>query len=814
MDGAPPVPACSPVSPPAQAGGRACGLSADEAARLLKEVGPNILAAKKKSPLLKFLRWFVSPIPLMLVAAAALSYASGKVFDAELIAFLLFANYVIQLWHEHKADQAVAKLEEHLAIYATALRDGAWKRLPAADLVPGDRIALRIGSVIPADARLVSAANFSANESMLTGESLPKEKRAGDTVYSAAYVATGSGEATVTKTGSRTYFGAAVKTLELAKKRSALEADILSISKLLAALSLAAIAILTVALSLRGAPLGDLAALDISLLIAGIPVALPTVMSLIISAGVLGLARDGAAVRRLSALEDLANVNLLLSDKTGTLTENKIRVASLVTFGSWSEDDALLLAASATDPVEANPLETAIREAAAAKRLALLPQESLVPGDSERKRSTALFEREGVPWMVSLGAPATVGALCRFDAAAGARFAASVDAAAKRGDRALLLAAAKGTREERALEPVALLFLADTLRADAPATVEAMRAQGIGVKMLTGDGLPIAREVARTLRLTGGIYDRAVFDDPARLSAVLPAAGGFAEVLPRDKYTAVEAARKFARVAVTGDGANDIPSVSDADVGIAVAHSVDALRETADIVLLSNGLAVIALAIREARTVFMRLYHYSLYRISESSRLIMTILIVGLLAGDYPLTPIQILLLAFLNDVPIISIAFDRVSVPRAPASIDIVRRSVLSLLYGLAGIANSVFMLLLAFYWLHLPWPWVQTLFFLKLVVSGHMLIYVAHTEDRWFRFLPSWQVVSAVTATQLLATFAAFYGFFTAPIPAWVIAFVWVWSFFWMQVSELFKLLAAKSVGLVNSAPRAPALPAAARA
>ena len=769
------------------------GLTSAEAARLLTQHGPNEIAAKKKSPLEKFVRWFISPIPLMLLAAAGLSYFTGKQADAALIFFLLLANYAIQIWHEHKANQAVEKLEEHLAAVATVMRDGAWTKLPARELVPGDRIALRVGSRIPADAMLTSTTNLSVNESMLTGESLPKEKRANDTVYSAAFVTTGAAEAVVTKTGNLTFFGAAVKTLELARKRSALEADILAISKLLAAFSLVAIVILTAVLFLHGGALTDLASLDISLLIAGIPVALPTVMSLIISAGVLELARNGAVVRRLSALEDLANVNFLLSDKTGTLTENKIRVSSLVTFGSWSEHDALQLAASATDAAEANPLEAAVRDAAATRHLDLFAQQSLMPGDSERKRSTAVITHGTETWALSFGAPATVATLCRFTNDTSAAFQKAVSDAATRGDRALLLGVNAHGSEEKALEPVAVLFLADTLRADAPQTVDLMRTRGIRVEMLTGDGIAIAREIAGKLHLTGEVYDRTIFDDPARLTQALPTAAGFAEVMPKDKYTAVETVKHTYRVAVTGDGANDIPSVSDADVGIAVANSVDALRESADIVLLTNGLAVIATAIREARMVFMRLYHYSLYRISESTRLIVTIAVIGVIMGNYPLTPIQVLILAFLNDVPIITIAFDRVKIPLAPANVNGKQRAATSLSFGLAGILNSLLMLWVAVAYFHLPWPWIQTLFFLKLVISGHMLIYVAHTEDTWFRWFPSWQVISAVTATQLLATVAAFVGFFTTPIPLWLIAFVWVWSFFWMQITSLFKMVAA---------------------
>jgi H+-transporting ATPase len=416
-----------------------------------------------------------------------------------------------------------------------------------------------------------------------------------------------------------------------------------------------------------------------------------------------------------------------------------------------------------------------------------------------------VLRRGAEDWTVSFGAPEAVAAHARFTSSGSERFAREVEAGAGRGDRALLVAVARRSRAEARMEPVGLIFLADALRADAAAALEDMRREGIGVKMLTGDGLPIAREVARALRLEGPLYARRVFDDPQELARVFPSAAGFAEVLPKDKYAAVEAARKYAHVAVTGDGANDIPSVSDADVGIAVARSVDALQETADIVLITDGLSVIGDAIREARRVFQRLYHYSVYRISESSRLIITIALVGIIVGEYPLTPIQVLLLAFLNDAPIISIAFDRVKVPRAPAAIDPKKRAALSLSYGFAGILNSMLMLWLAYSALGLPWAWIQTLFFLKLVVSGHMLMYVAHTEHRWFRWLPSWQVILALTCTQALATAWAYYGFYTAPIPFWLIAFVWIWSFFWMQVTELFKMLAV----LPFRKPAGPPLP-----
>ena len=242
-------------------------------------------------------------------------------------------------------------------------------------------------------------------------------------------------------------------------------------------------------------------------------------------------------------------------------------------------------------------------------------------------------------------------------------------------------------------------------------------------------------------------------------------------------------------IAVTGDGINDVPPAKAADVSFAVANAVDALKGTADIVLTLPGISVIKDAIIEARKIFTRLYNYSLYRISESFRLIVTIAVIGFIFGTYPLTPVQIILIALLNDVPIISLAFDRVAVSMKPSVMNPKKRFTLSTLFGFTGIANSMILLSIAIYVFHTPWIVIQTIFFLKLTVSGHMLVYVAHTERPWYRYLPSKQVIWATILTQLVATAIAYFGIFTAPISLFYIVLVWVWSFLWMQISEVVK-------------------------
>jgi len=782
------------------------GLTTAVANEYLAKNGYNEIADTSDSLFVKIVKRSASPVSAMLLFAAVLSFVSGKIFDCFFILFLLVLNVGITIWQEHKADTAIEKLNDGLATTARVLRDGTWQSVNARLLVPHDIVELRAGDVIPADAEVRIANGTSANEAAVTGESLPKEKQAGGILYSGSFLASGMATAEITATGSGTYFGKTLSRIDTRPRKSALEKDILRISRFLSILALLAVLFLTAVSWLHQVPWVEILRLDLSLVIAGVPISLAAVMTLIIAFGVVGLAKKNVIVRRLSALEELANTDLLLTDKTGTLTKNHIVVNDVRNYGSWSADEVRKLGAQVASCDAEMTLNQALLENASPVSPEII---RYTPADSSRKRSTLVFKEGDRVRTLSLGAAQVIETLCALPQEARTRFEADVEDFAQHGYRTLALAIAEG-EEEKGMSLAGVFALSDELREDAASVVKFLDENGIEVVMVTGDNRAIASEIAHTLGIAGrkvvardALLEEGIQNLTAQSFCDTQA---FAEILPEDKYELVNSARRFYTVASNGDGVNDLPALKAANVSFAVKNAVDALKGAADIVLLTDGITVMHDAFIEGRKIFARLYSYSLYRISESFRLIVTIVLLGLITGTYPLSPLQLILLALLNDIPIISLAFDRVKVAHRPSKIDVRKQFTQSLWYGVVGIVNSMLLYFFAIDYLHLSLPVVETLFFLKLTVSGHLLIYVAHTKERWWRYLPSKEVILATSATQAVATVLALTGFLMPAAISWqLVLFVWVWSLFFMQVGELVKFV--QGTRNQRSSPRVPA-------
>jgi len=771
------------------------GLSAAEAAARLEKYGPNAIEERHVSPLLKFLMYFWGPIPWMIEIAAVLSAAVQRWEDFAIIFAMLMINAIVGFWQEFKADNAIAALKQTLALKARVLRDGAWASIAAKELVPGDVVSLRLGNIIPADATLVEGDYLSVDQSALTGESLPVDKKVGELVYSSSIARMGEMTAVVTATGSETYFGRTAKLVETAGRRSHFQEAVLKIGNFLILSTVGLVAMILLVALFRGDPLVQTVLFALILTVAAIPVALPAVLSVTMAVGAVKLAHMKAIVSRLVSIEEMAGMDVLCCDKTGTLTKNQLVVGDPEVFDADDEKDILLAAALASrSDAEEDPIDGAILRALGGKEpLAGYRQVKFEPFDPVRKQADAEIEHDGKHFRTAKGAPQVILDLAAPDDDTRAKAEAAVDELARKGYRTLGVARSDADGAWRFL---GLLPLFDPPRDDTAETIKTAEGMGLRVKMVTGDHIAIAREMAGKLGLGTNIVTAGeAFDAEGdrRGGKSIERADGFAEVFPEHKHSIVKEYQSDGHVVgMTGDGVNDAPALAQADVGIAVSGATDAARAAADLVLTAPGLAVIGRAVEEARRIFERMTSYATYRIAETVRVLLFMTVSILVFNFYPVTAVMIVLLAILNDFPIMMIAYDNAPVAARPVRWDMPRVLTIATVLGLVGVVESFLLFWIAEVYLHIPRHTIQTIIFLKLLVAGHLTLYVARNPGWfWDRPWPNWRLLAATETTQVLGTLAAVYGWFVEPI-GWPYALaVWGYALAWFPIENLAKIL-----------------------
>ena len=835
------------------------GLTAEEASRRLERYGANEIPEREETFLHRMLRRFWGPIPWMIEAAAVLSAIVRRWEDLTIIVILLLMNAFIDLWQESKAMSALRVLKEKLARRALVLRDGAFREVDARELVPGDIVKLKIGDLVPADVVLLSGDYLQVDQSALTGESLPVDKKPSDIAYANSVVKAGEMLAVVVGTGLNTYFGRTVSLVARAEReqRSHFQQAVIQIGDYLIAITIVLAALILLAGLFQHQPILEITRFVLVLTVASIPVALPAVLTVTMAVGAVNLARKQAIVSRLAAIEELAGVNVLCADKTGTLTQNRMTIERLRAYEPFSSEELLLYAGLASreenrDPIEI-PIFEELRRLKLAERLRAYHVRRFVPFDPVRKRTEALVERDDETLQVTKGAPQVIASLVN-DPELERRVAQEVEELADQGFRVLAVAIRSAQRgDEAPYRFVGLISLYDPPRPDSKAMIEEIRKLGVDVKMITGDHVAIARTIAKLLGVGEKILDirevreegyrewltvaetlarelyaelspsaseeeakrfaRKVVQEveklleEKRLGALkrheseivelIKEANGFAQVFPEDKYFIVDKLQRGGYiVGMTGDGVNDAPALRKADVGIAVAGATDAARAAASIVLLAPGLSVIVDGLREARKIFDRMKSYTIYRIAETIRVILFMSASILIFQFYPITAIMIIILALLNDIPILSIAYDNVKISERP--VRWVMREVLtvSTVLGIAGVISSFLLFyLLQAVW-QLPTGLIQSLIFLKLVVAGHWTIYNTRTYDRffWHRPYPSWIFFGATFSTLVLGTLVGVYGWFLVPVMTpvgWPYALaVWGYTLAWFLFNDLVKV------------------------
>ena len=775
------------------------GLTESEAKKLLEQFGPNLLETKKENALLAFLGYFWGPIPWMIEAAAALSAIVGDWVDLTIIAVMLVFNAVVGFWQEHQAANAVDALRKNLALKARVMRDGAWKEIDAAKLVPGDIVRLRLGDIIPADVELEEGDYLSIDQSALTGESLPVDKKAGDVAYSSSIVKQGEMVAEVTATGSNTYFGKTAKLVAGAQPVSHFQKAVLMIGNYLIYLSLGLAALLLTTMLVRGEPVFTLFQFALILIVAAIPVAMPAVLSVTMAIGAVVLARKKAILTKLESIEEMAGMDILCSDKTGTLTQNKLTLGEPAVFWAKDAQEVILVAALASKAEDRDAIDLAVLT-----RLednALLKeyhQKKFSPFDPVSKRTVAEVEDgQGNRFLVTKGAPQVILDLCKPSVDLTEAVEAKVNEFAAKGFRTLGVARQDA---DGAWQFSGLLPLSDPPREDAAKTIADAGAHGISIKMITGDNTAIAKEIAGQLGLGANIHTAAEFfkdtsvdgATSVQTAEAVEKAEGFAQVFPEHKYQIVQALQDRGHiVGMTGDGVNDAPALKQANCGIAVSGATDAARAAAALVLTAPGLSVIVEAVETARTIFERMNSYAIYRITETIRIMFFVVAAMLAFNFYPITTVMIILLALLNDLPILAIAYDNTWLDPKPVRWNLRRVLTIATVLGLIGVVESFGILIIAKQYFDLTSPQIQSFIYLKLAVAGHMTLFVARTRKPFFsRPYPAPLLLVAILGTQILAALIVGFGWLVTPIPWKYVGFVWIYCIIWMFVEDYAKV------------------------
>ncbi|MGD1082702.1 MAG: plasma-membrane proton-efflux P-type ATPase [Candidatus Sulfotelmatobacter sp.] len=780
-----------------QLGSSPDGLSQAEAQKRLTQYGPNEIEEKKTNPFLKFLTYFWGPIPWMIEAAVILSGVVRHWLDFFIILLLLVSNAVVGFWEEHQAGNAIAALKAKLAIKAKVKRDGKWITPAARELVPGDVIRVRLGDIVPADARLLQGDPVEVDQSALTGESLPATRKPDEAVFSGSIIRQGEIDAIVYATGENTYFGKTAQLVQEAHTVSHFQRAVLKIGDYLIILAVALVVLIVTVALFRGDPILSTLEFALVLLVAAIPVAMPTVLSVTMAVGARLLAKKEAIVTRLSAIEELAGVDVLCSDKTGTLTQNKLTLGDPFSVNGIPADRVILDAALASRAEDKDTIDLAV--IGGLKNDQALKGYQVVhfqPFDPVHKHTEATVKAtEGKQFQVAKGAPQVILQMATNVGEVKPAVEKAVNEFAARGFRSLGVARAD---QEGKWQFVGVLPLFDPPREQAKATIASARQMGVSVKMVTGDQIAIARETARQLGLGTNILDASGLGDTkhhetTQSAEAIEKADGFAQVFPEHKFHIVDVLQQRGHVVgMTGDGVNDAPALKKADCGIAVSGATDAARAAASIVLLASGLSVIIDAIKESRRIFQRMNSYAIYRIAETLRVLFFMTLAILVFNFYPLTAVMIVMLALLNDGAILSIAYDNVHYKDKPEAWNMRLVLGISTVLGVIGVVSAFGLFYLGERVFHLDRAHIQTLMYLKLSVAGHLTIFLTRTRGPFWSIRPARTLWVAVLGTQIVATLIAVYGLFMTPLGWGWAAFVWGYALAWFLVNDRVKLLA----------------------
>ena len=775
------------------------GLTRTEVDVRRKEHGYNEVAEHKDHPALKFLGKFWGMSAWMLELIMVLSAVLHKYSDLAVVSVLLIVNAVVSFVQERRAAGVVDTLRRRLQINSRVLREANWQVVPARELVPGDIVRVRAGDIIPADVKLLTG-TLSIDESALTGESKDAEKAPGESLSSGSVVRRGEGNGVVMLIGAKTGLGRTTELVQEARPKLHIDVVVAKIVRWLFLVVGALLGMVVVMSLVRGTPLLDMVPLMLILLTSAIPLSLPVMFTVSMAVGSKELAKRGVLVTRLSAAEDAATMDVLCVDKTGTITMNQLAVTGVIPLAHATEADVLFAGALASQEANQDPIDLALLAAAKERHIfdgrpAVTPV-SFAPFDAKNRRTEAVAEQDGQRLRVMKGAVETVAQACGLQPPAIEALEARVSESALKGYRTL--AVARGP-ETGALALVGLVTLYDPPRPDAKQLIAALHDLGVPVKMLTGDALAVASEIAREVGLpniqrmaelkAAGV---AAGDDAVDL---LAGADGLAEVYPEDKYIVVQHLQAAGHVTgMTSDGVNDAPALREAEVGIAVSTATDVAKGAASVVLTEPGLTNIVALIEQGRTIYQRILTYIINKISRTILKTAFVAIAFVVTGKFVMSAFAMLLLVFITDFAKISLATDRVRPSKKPETWNIGHLITVSVVLGALMVAEALLALWIGWSRCGLATSdnALNTFSFLTLLYFAAFSI-VSARERRWFwATMPSKAVVAAVVAETLVGTVLAFVGLpGLMPLPGWQTLAIFVYAMvFCLVVNDAVKV------------------------
>ena len=735
----------------------AVGLTAIEAQTRLKSSGPNSMPDTALHPMRMAFAKFWAPVPWMLEAAIVLELILGKDVEAAIIALLLIFNALLGFFQENRAQATLAALKSRLALNASVRRDNVWKTVPAVELVPGDVVKLSLGAVVAADVR-ISTGEVLLDQSMLTGESVPIEAGAGVQTFAGALVRRGEAVAEVTATGARTKFGRTAELVRTAHVESSQQKAVFRVVRNLAACNGVIILLMVGYAYFLKMPAAEIIPLALTAILASIPVALPATFTLASALGARALAKLGVLPTRLSAVDEAASMDVLCADKTGTLTQNELTVTSVHPLSGFDEAHVLALAAMASSDGGQDPVDGAIRSAAAAKKIPeAMHLTAFTPFDPANKRSEATFiDAKGAPQRAAKGAFSAIVGLAPIEASAAT---AAKDLESK-GYRVLAVATGPAT----AMKMVGLIALSDPARADSPGLVTALQALGVRTIMVTGDAPATAAIVAHTVGLNGAVSPPGIAADvrPEQFSV-------YAGVLPEDKYKLVKAFQKSNHtVGMCGDGANDAPALRQAQIGIAVSTATDVAKSAAGMVLTKPGLGGIVAAVNEGRLTFQRILTYTLNSITKKIVQVLFLAVALIMTGHAILTPMLMVIIMITGDFLGMSLTTDRVRASPSPNAWKIRNLTVAGALMGIGELLFCTAILACGKYAMNMDLNTLRTLAFVAIVFGNQATTYNNRERRHLWSSRPSKWVLASSGVDILIATTLSVAGIAMSPLPS----------------------------------------------